>query len=331
MRRLLLVLLGTIMSSPLAVFAANSCDFDADGMSEFVVVNSNGAGYYDWQTFNPRSGRSATLINGFGNAASKLIPGNWVSSDQAVAAIVDPVSAGPSGRATWSVKSNDQYGGSSYSYSRKLGRPGDIIILGGDYDGNGITDSLILKQTTGKLGLRVNYFLSSYNGNNLGKERLYKALGAPFRDKNFFVSPDGNIDYLGVIQKSAGANNRILLLKPFTDSPSTLSIGALPAGAQGPLALKQSPGHSDFLAFYTQSRSGTNVVVKNLSGSTVGSMQLHGNGSVLVGDYLADRGYEIAVQGSGSIEIYNPNTKKVVAVTPPSGMLVGCVSNQYIQ
>jgi hypothetical protein len=330
MKRLIIGLFALAGLVPQMAFANPSCDFDGDGMSDFVVVNKGANGNYDWHIFNPRSGSSSTLINGFGNSSSRLIPGNWVDSNQAIAAVVNPVSGGPTGRATWVVKSDDRYSGESYSYTRSLGRNGDIVILGGDYDGNGVTDSLILKRSTGKLGLRVNYFLSNYNGNNLGKERLYRELGRPFVDKNFFFSPDGNTDYLGVIKKSSGKSSSILMLKPFTDNPISLTMGILPAGVQGPLALKQGAGRPDLLAFYVQNKGGTLIIIKDQSGRTINNRQLSGKGAVLVGDYLTGRGYEIAVQGNGVIEIYNPLTKQEVSVTPPRGQLVSCAGNLTI-
>lgn len=152
-----------------------------------------------------------------GGPSSRLIPGSWFESGKAVPAIVSPVILGVNGRAIWAARSLDYAGGTGLT--RLLGRPGDMIIQGGDYDGNGITDSLILKRTTGKLGLRVSYFLSTYNGNNLGKERLYKALGSPFKDANFFFSPDGINDYLAVLQRRSVQSYAVLQLKPFTDTP----------------------------------------------------------------------------------------------------------------
>lgn len=331
MKKLIASLLVLYAASPNIALAESLCDFDGDGMSEFVVVNPDSNGNYDWQTFDPRSGSSSTLIKGFGNSSSKLIPGNWVDANRAIAAVVDPVSGGPTGRATWSVRSDDKYAGTSYSYARSLGRPGDIIILGGDYDGNGITDSLILKRTTGKLGLRVNFFLSSYNADRLGKERLYKALGSPFVDKNFYFSRDGKTDYLGVIRKSRGGNSKILTLKPFTDTPHAISMGVLPSGAQGPIALRQRTGSPDLLVFYVRKNGATSLTIKNQSGRTLVSKKVSGNGAVSVGDYLADGGYEIAVQGKNTVEIYNPISNSDVTVTPPSGQLVSCVGNQTIQ
>lgn len=304
------------------------CDFDGDGMSEFVVVNTNQQGTYDWSTYNPRSGSVRIVAQDLGSPSSKLIPGNWVNSGQAVAAVVDPVGPGPLDRASWTLKSLDYLGG--VAVSKSLGRSGDIIILGGDYDGNGITDSLILKKTTGMLGLRVNYFLASYNGNNLGKERLYKALGAPFRDNNFYFSPDGRADYLAVLKRdSRGAH--VLRLKPFTDTPRAFNLGKLPSGARGPLPLKQAEGQPDQLLFYAIRNGQTHLVVKTLAGRDVYNATISGTEGVVVGDYFADYGWEIGVQSGDSVTVVNPRTKSSRLVLRPSGIMVSCVSNQRIQ
>lgn len=309
-------------------YASSVCDFDGDGMSEFLLVNLTERGTYDWTTFDPRTGRVRIVAQDLGTASSKLIPGNWVTSDQAVAAIVDPVGPNPRDRATWTLKSLDYLDG--VAVTKSLGRSGDIIILGGDYDGNGITDSLILKKTTGMLGLRVNYFLASYNGNNLGKERLYKALGAPFRDSNFFFSPDGHADYLAVLKRNP-KNARGLQLKPFTDSPQSFNVGRLPRGALGPVPLKQGNGQPDYLLFIVAKNGQTQLIVKDLRGREIYSGSAAGAEGVVVGDYFTDRGWEIGVPNGAGITVVNPTTRSTRFVTRPAGSLVSCVSNQVIQ
>lgn len=301
-----------------------SCDFDGDGKSEIAIVNLGADGRYNWSAFHPATGNSTQIIQSFGTPNSKLIPGNWLESDEAIAAIVDPVDTNAGNRATWTVKYLDN--GKLETYSKNLGRSGDIIINGGDYDGNGVTDSLILKQTTGKLGLRVNYFLSNYNGNNLGTERLYKALGTPFRDRNFFFSPDGNSDYLAVL-RSGKRTSSILKLKPFTDTPSVIKIGSLPANIQGPIALKEGSGHPDLLVFYEVIKGQTHFIIKNNSGKTVIDKTTHAVGQVLVGDYLPDTGYELAIKTTNDFYLLNPITNKELFVAAPSGQVVSCVGN----
>lgn len=323
-------LLGVLSLTALHVSESHAspiCDFDRDGMSELVVVNPNEKGTYDWSAYNPRSGRLQIVAQDLGTQSSKLIPGNWLTSGQAVAAIVDPVGSNPRDRAAWTLKSLDYLGG--IAVSKNLGRSGDIIILGGDYDDNGITDSLILKKTTGMLGLRVNYFLASYNGNNLGKERLYKALGAPFRDSNFFVSPDGRADYLAVLKRNPrGA--QVLRLKPFTDTPRAFNIGKLPSGTRGPLPIKQGAGRPDYLLFYGTRNGQTHLLVKNLAGRDLYTASVPGADGVIVGDYFNDQGWEIGVQSGDAITVVNPRTRSSRLVLRPSGLLVSCVSNQTI-
>ena len=315
-----------LLNIPVRASGDSICDFDGDGMSDIAFVNMRGNGNYDWTSFDPRTGRTKSIIENFGDASSKLIPGNWLNKGEAVAAVVNPVTAGPNGRAVWMVKSLGYDGGETYS--RDLGRSGDIIILGGDYDGNGIADSLILKKTTGKLGLRVDYFLSSYNGNNLGTERLYKALGSPFKDRNFFFSPDGVTDYLAVLRRGPGKT--ALQLKPFTDSPQAISLGSIPSGSLGPLPLKQGSGNADLLAFYAPRGKRTQLTVKTLRGLTVFNKTVVGRGAVTVGDYFDDRGWEVVIQNGSAFTVLNPVTKSEYVVQGPAGRLVSCVSNQTI-
>lgn len=304
------------------------CDFNGDQLSEVPFVTRNSSGSYDWTAYDPRSGLETSIARNFGNASSVLIPGNWLHRGEAVPAIVNPASPGITGRATWLVRylGYDQ----DVTFSRSLGRPGDVIIQGGDYDGNGISDSLILKKTTGMLGLRVDYFQSTYNGNNLGTERLYKALGSPFRDYNFFFSPDGGTDYLAVLRRGRGAGNSILKLKPFTDSPQVLSIGTLPGGSFGPLPLKQGPGQPDLLAFYAPRSGRVLVTVKTIGGLTVFKKTVAGLGPVTVGDYFADKGWELAIQNQGTLTIINPVNRSIRNVPAPTGLMAPCVTNQTI-
>lgn len=320
---------------PLSSNAAPICDFNRDGMSEIAFVKMNKSGNYDWKSFDPRTGRTQSILNNFGNSSSILIPGNWFEPGRAAAAIVNKPSGAvkPNGlltEAVWMAKSRDYAGGSTRV--RNLGRLGDIVILGGDFDGNGIADSLLLKQTTKQLGLRINYFLSSYNGDNLGRERAYRTLGSPFKDPNFFFSPDGSIDYLAVLQRGSNGTNSVLKLRPFTNSPQSFSIGALPGGSVGPLPLKQGPRKADLLVFYARRGENTLLTVKTVNGKKVLSKIFPGNGAVTVGDYFEDRGWEIAVQDGDSFTFINPKEHTEYSVTgAPSSRVVSCISNQLIQ
>jgi hypothetical protein len=326
--RSLIASLVACLFLPLVSHATPICDFDGDGLSELVIVTVNPRGLYDWTAFNPRSNSARIVAQDLGTISSRMIPGNWVTPNRAVAAVVESVGADPLDRATWAMKSLDYLGG--VQVLRRLGRSGDLIIQGGDYDGNGITDSLILKRTTGMLGLRVNYFLSSYNGDNLGKERLYKALGAPFRDLNFFFSPDGTTDYLAVLQRGR-AGNRALQLKPFTDTPVAFNVGPLPGGVMAPVALKQGTGRPDLLAFYAIRSGQTLVVVKNLSGREIAKALLPGIDTIVLGDFINDAGWEFGVSSGESVTIFNPMTRATQTFRRPPGALVSCVSNQTIQ
>jgi hypothetical protein len=306
------------------------CDFDGDGMSELPFVQVNENGHFDWSAFNPRTHQVRAVIGNFGDPSSKLIPGNWFEPNKTVAAIVKPVTGAPNSRSIWTARSLTYAGGSSVT--KHLGRTGDLIIQGGDYDGNGITDSLILKRTTGKLGLRVNYFLASYNGNNLGTERLYEALGKPFRDTNFFFSPDGIVDHLAVLRRGPPAHNTVLQLKPFTDTPLAFSIGNLPRDSFGPIPLKQGVGRADLLLFYSKKGEIIQLLVKNLRGKTVYRKGIPGSGFVTVGNYFDDPGHEIALQNKTYFTLINPKTHQMHVVE--SGLTtqwVSCVSSQTIE
>lgn len=304
------------------------CDFDGDGFSEIALVSQNQQGKYDWVAFDPRTGRAITVTMSFGDTSSKLIPGNWFQKGRAAPAIVTPVSDEYNGRASWIGRSIDYLGGTEVV--RMLGRSGDLIIHGGDYDGNGITDSLILKKTTNKLGLRVNFFLSSYDGNNLGTERLYRGLGRAFQDANFFFSPDGITDHLAVMRAAQQGDRQALRLKPFTDSPQRFRIGRLPSGSSAPYPVRQGVGLPDLLAFAAPRSATTLVTVKTLSGQAVFRKSLPGGGTVTVGDYLDEPGWEIAVQDGQQFSIVNPRTRAMQRVEGPGGRVVSCFSNQQI-
>ena len=325
-------LLLSIATCTSPTLAASFCDFDGDGMSDIPLVR-RGKGGYNWFAYDPRTGKTKLLVRSLGSASSRLIPGNWFTSKLAVPAVVHRPSGGVDHKgmllpAVWSAKSVTYAGG--LTRTRSLGRSGDIVILGGDYDGNGITDSLLLKRTTEKLGLRVNYFLSSYNGDNLGGERLYRELGNPFQDHNFFFSPDGISDYLAVLQRT-GRSVSALQLKPFTDTPTSFSLGKLPRKAQGPLPLKRGEGVADWLLFYVPKRQSTKLIVKNLQGTTVFRETISGSTDIAVGDYFDDSGWEIAVRDGSTLRFINPKTRGEYLVDDlPRGRVVSCISNQRI-
>ena len=272
------------------------------------------------------SGATTTFLSKFGKLGDALILANWIYPKVTSAGILSRPNAKSGGRLVWSLRTPviSKKGAvkttTILTHKKYLGRSGDTIVTGGDFDGDKASDALVIvNRGTGVYtwGLRANFFLASYNpGSHVN--RAYFDFGRQGKDIPFFLNPDGQRDWFALLRKS-GKTYKVMMTQPFTQENRTISVGTLADGSHPPVPLQQDDG-SDLLVFYAVAGGKTNLVVKNLAGRTLYSIDIPIEGTVTVGNYTAGAGEEIAVSAGGRFFIANPVTRRVFETTGPDGI-----------
>jgi len=329
------ILVHSVTSSPSAVAAG--ADYDGNGFSEIPVLVPSTGGALEWRLFDPASGATSAFLANFGKLGNGIIIANWLYPKVTSAGVLSKPSTASKGRMVWTIRTNVISGkGTSKAKTIKqhqkfLGRPGDTIVTGGDFDGDGISDAVVLaNRGTGfyKWGLRANFFLASYNP-GLNVNRAYFDFGVLGQDIPFYLNPEGDRDWFAVLRKS-GKTYNILMTQPFTRETRTIQVGRLADGTHPPVPLQQDD-RSDHLVFWAVSGGSTNLVVKNLQGRTVYSTELPIAGTVTVGNYGPGAGEEIAVSAKGRFFIINPITARVIETSGPVGIAADAVNIHKIR
>lgn len=326
---------------------AAGADYDGNGFAEIPVLATSAKGSFQWQLFDPVSGATTTFTRGLGKPGDGFIIANWLYRKVTSAGVVTAPSAKSRGRLVWTIRTNVVKTSRSNRNSRRsrrirktsrsrtfqvqqhtkyLGRRGEIIITGGDFNGNGFSDALVLvNRGSGsyKWGLRGDFFLASYNP-GLNVNRAYFDFGRFGVDKPFFFNPDGKSDWFAVLSPSARGYD-VVFTQPFTKEVRSFPVGSIPDGANVPLPVQQDD-RRDLLVFYGTSGGETQLVVKDLRGATVASFEVPLTGDITVGNYGPGPGEEIAVSSQGRFFIINPNTGRTIETSGPVGIAADSIN-----
>jgi hypothetical protein len=305
---------------------AAGADYDGNGFAEIPILTPGAGGSLEWKLFDPASGVTTTFLPSFGKLGDALIIANYLYPKVTSAGVLSLPNAKSGGRLVWTIRTNVVKKGAPAStatimeHHRYLGRKGDVIVTGGDFDGNKIADALVLARRGNGLytwGLRANLFLSSYNPGS-GSNRAYFDFGVVGRDIPFYLNPEGKGDWFALLQPQ-GDTYQVVMMQPFSKVSRTINVGQLQDGSHPPLPLQQDDG-SDYLVFYSTSGDSTNLVIKNLRGDTVSTFEVPITGTVTVGNYGPGAGEEIAVISGERYFIVNPITGRMTETSGPQGI-----------
>jgi hypothetical protein len=318
---------------------AAGADYDGNGFSEIPVLTTGANGKYTWQLFDPFSGKTTVFTQGFGGPRDRLALANWIYPKVTSAGVVGLPNAGSNGRLVWRIRTAVRSSGRGRVRRRQarkatireqvkyLGRPGDILIAGGDFNGDKVADAVVItNRGTGqhKWGLRGSFFLASYNP-GLNVNRAYFDFGTIGLDRPFFMNPDGRSDWFAVVRNVGDGRQVISLTQPFTKATRTISGGKVPDDANLPVPLAQDDG-TDFLIFFGANGGQTEVVVKDLAGETVFHTEVPIVGELTVGNYGPGPGEEFAISNGGSFYVINPNTGRVISMSGPVGFAADSIN-----
>ena len=274
-------------------------DFDQDGVSDPVVVVILSSGDLRWWVRNSTTGLLASRGT-LGEAGDHIVLGNWLDTaipEIGVAALDD------AGQIFWKVI--DEHGGTQ---SRAFGVANDTVVSGGDFNGDGITDAAYTRLIKKKVNWNIAHdlFLTPTAPASV-QHFVFGAKG----ERVFYASPDGLRDWIGTVSEDRSGKPVLRLKNPINGKVSLLTrypAWVLKSSTSRPLPMKRAVGTGDAIAFTRTSKGKTLVDVRNIKGTKLKSKVLPGTGDVIVGNFLADAGDEIAIKSSTTEEflVYNP-------------------------
>jgi hypothetical protein len=186
-----------------------------------------------------------------------------------------------------------------------LGKKGDLVVSGADFNGNGLADAAVVRLEDKKAQWVVVFDLFAVDA-PIEKRFEFGDAG----DRVFFARAESGsaVDWVGVTR--TGTNSRTLArmmdinsgaVKQFTRLPRFASQGTRPR----PFPIRQSSG-TDLIGFSVGSGGKTSLKVFNLEGGAVSSSVLSGTGVSVVGEFLQGPGYEVIYESGELATMLNP-------------------------
>ncbi len=283
-------------------------DFDGDGVSDVTYTAVSGTSVL-WKATGSHS-LTEEINSSFGLLTDGLAIGHWFSSGSSNIGVIRPDSAKKN--LVWKILSDD-----STITQVNFGKPGDLVLSGGDFDGDGITDAAVVRIVKDKLVWSVERGIFSGSPARVRRFRL-GGVGA----RAFFLNYDGTGDWLATFKKVSPKRARLVLRnimtgrsKTINGIPKSFAVGTRPR----PFGVAQSDGR-DYICFVTSDETDTTVTVFDTNGEKVVTRTYAGLGTVFTGDFLAEEaGEEIAFQTGTKIFFFNPSTNAVATTTAVSG------------
>ena len=297
------LLIGVV---PTQAFAA-PLDFDGDGLSDLTSYTTSGKKLV-WKT-RLSSTQEVRDLGTFGGADDLAAPGTWISGGSQVAVIsLDKDTV------VWSVQRDGNV------ESKTFGSKGDLVLAGGDYNGNGILDAAVVRLKDGKAVWQL--WLDLFNDSNSQPTTVNFGVAG---DRAFFAKVDSQQnDWIGVVRAGSGKRSQARMrnvvtgqVKTFNRLPAFASTGDRPR----PFAVRQDSS-PDLLAFHTTKGTKSSIRLYTLQGVEVDALGASGSAEAFIGDLTESPGYELAYVSSEGIDVYNPMVGEGTQVEGIGGTIV---------
>ena len=277
-------------------------DFDGDGVSDLTRFSKESDNSLTWQTLLSSDGTTLEL-GSVGSDGDAPIMASWDTGGPQIGAVSQDSA---SKTLTWSILNP----GPS-SIERTFGKAGDLVVSGGDFNGDGKADAAVVRLISGQAQWNVAYNLFNPAATTPVFDTFtFGAAG----DRVFYARVGSDsVDWIGVVRK--GNSNRSVArvknlvtgeVRQYTRLPKFASVGLRPRA----FPIRQESG-PDLLGFEVISGNKTTVKVYDFSGSLVAEHRFNGKGQSVVGDFNEGRGFEVAFQGAQDSGVFNPISGEV--------------------
>ena len=290
--------------------AAPQNDFDADGVSDLTFTS--GTTTLTWSATGSTSTTDELDAASFGLATDALALAPWETAGTPTLGVVRANTDNTA--LVWKILNNH-----SLVSQEEFGKPGDVMLAGGDFDGGGISDAAVVRLKGSKLRweVRLNLFVDDVPTTKrffLGKDG----------DRVFYLNLEGSADWAGVFGKDSRGRSRMLLRNVLTGEkrairrlPKALTRGVRPR----PFPIQAADGR-DLIGFAIPDATDTSLKVYSTDAEEILNITFPGLGTIIVGNYDDDEdGEEVGLESSTTITFVNPSTtatstKAAVSGTP---------------
>ncbi len=295
MKKLSIGLLGCLMLGSNA-YGAVPNDFDGDGISDRTWVQIESDKSLTWIAQLSTS-QAQMALGSLGKSGDAIIMGQWLAGGTQIG--VASLNS-TTNQIEWSIRDS-----AGNVRTKALGKKGDLVVSGGDFNGNGLADAAVVRLENKKAQWVV-VFDPFASDTPIEKKFQFGDAG----DRVFYARAESGsaVDWIGITR--TGSNSRTLArmmdvnsgaIKQFPRLPKFASQGNRPR----PFPVRQSTG-TDLIGFSTGSGGKTSVKVFSLEGGAVSSSVLSGTGTSVVGEFLQGPGYEVVYESGDSATIINP-------------------------
>lgn len=295
MKKIVIGLLGCVMFASNAHGAVPN-DFDGDGISDRTFIQIEGDKSLTWIAQLSTS-QTQTALGTLGRAGDAITMAQWLAEGTqiGVASLNTATNA-----IEWSIRD-----GSGNVRTKVLGKKGDLVVSGADFDGNGLADAAVVRLENRKAQWVVVFDLFA-SDSPVQKTFQFGDAG----DRVFYARAETGsaVDWIGITR--TGKNSRTLArmmdinsgaIKQFPRLPRLASQGSRPR----PFPVRQSTG-ADLIGFSVGGGGKTSVKVFNLEGGAVSSSVFSGGGTSVVGEFMQEPGYEVLYESGEYATFLNP-------------------------
>lgn len=310
--RNLTIALGTCLSLASTAVAAVPNDFDGDGISDRTWIQIESDKTLTWNAQLSTS-QAQTSLGSLGKAGDVVTMAQWLSGGTQIG-VASLNSA--TNEIEWSIRDS-----AGVVKTKVLGKKGDLVVSGADFNGNGLADAAVVRLENKKASWLVKF---DFFASETPVEKTFQFGDAG--DRVFYARAEAgsSVDWIGITR--TGTNSKTLArmmdinsgaLKQFARLPRFASQGARPR----PFPIRQSSG-VDLVGFSVGSGGKTSVKVFSLEGGAVSSSVFEGLGTSVVGEFLQGPGYEVLYDDGTNAEILNPRLIDITETVPLGGIPV---------
>lgn len=311
MKKISIGLLGCLMVASNA-HAAVPNDFDGDGISDRTWVQIESDKSLTWIAQLSTS-QAQMALGSLGKAGDAIAMAQWVAGGTQIG--VASLNA-TSNQIEWSIRDS-----SGNVRTKVLGKKGDLVVSGADFNGNGLADAAVVRLENKKAQWTIVFDLF---GVDSPVEKTFQFGDAG--DRVFYARAESGaaVDWIGLTRTGTNAKTLARMMdvnsgavKQFSRLPKFASQGNRPR----PFPVRQNSG-TDLLGFSVGSGGKTSVKVFNLEGGAVSSSVFAGTGTSVVGEFLQGPGYEVLYEGGDVATIVNPRDIDLTETTALGGIPV---------